>query len=1017
MDFNQILSTYSNGLDITQRSNILSELTPLSEDELSSLQKIVNTYSSEEAEVAPIDPDFEEDDDETSEDNTPEPPAPTAFDPADIDPSVLDALSTLDESSDDFDDSALDDIPVENLDVPEEDNLEPVEEITAADFDELEEDNLEPIEEITAADFDEPEEDNLEPIEEITAADFEELEEDNLEPIEEITAADFDELEDPPIPNLNNLEEGDFEAVEDNGLDVDDFLTNFNEDDIESDFEDTTDEFFNDEIAIDDSLDAGGDNFDIELNEPEPELVPDEIIEDLQVPDFSNTEADITEPVPEEVVEAPLEAAYYESVDTSKQFDVWSDNKDDSSYQSVLHLTDEQIFSIRDSINDIKDKNLRFQIREIVIDPEAYGEKYNDLVSLILMNAPEQNIKNYLEKNIEGNGGDVLASTEPVAEIVSTFLAHDVADYQDSIQGIKDNIINNGKRFALYGVIAILTGTIAWIGIAQPLQVNSLFKKGLVAVQNDKFVEGEAYFQQGNYTAGEPQIDWFVRYADTYNQKGLIREAENKYLTALAFKPSDAFVATEASDFYTNLGLDYYTNAISIMKKVSDYHPNDFAVWDYQGSLLVLKAESFSNDAGKRTELLYEGADVYQKFIANNTKNPAPFYKMIDIYIRIGNPEQIAKIVAILNELNPEFINIEILTRLAKYYIDRRQLTEADRIFRSVTPTLDKYANNTPELAQLMKEHHHINPLSISNILGETYYEYARYKGLSSDVKMAAVLLTNSIYMNPANDKAYNLLGEVFLSQSNPVAYLAQAEKLFNTSLELNPQAYKPHINLGHLNYFWGEEFGDLEAAHDTALYHYRIAKATIPDNEKNYLLSYNLGWLEYQNNTSENAVELWSDIYKEDPSNPALSYALGSALFKIENPQLALVELEKTADALKLLQDKIPTPDLANRRHREVYTQLAKVYNNIGVINANYALSNPRRADYYDSQALLHFYNAKDIADRVNTIYNVTEYNIGVLTRNNIRNRTTEFDDNLPKYTSMENPRTEFNSLLLEEI
>lgn len=240
---------------------------------------------------------------------------------------------------------------------------------------------------------------------------------------------------------------------------------------------------------------------------------------------------------------------------------------------------------------------------------------------------------------------------------------------------------------------------------------------------------------------------------------------------------------------------------------------------------------------------------------------------------------------------------------------------------------------------------------------------------------------------------------------------------MFDKALNINPEDFKAHINLGHMYYMWDNEFGDMKKAHSTATYHYRIAKAMMPSSTKNTLLSYNYGWLEYQNDNPKEAIDSWSDIYKETPNNPVLAYALGSALYKTGNPQLAQIELTKAANTFKSLKDNIPQPELNNKRHKEVYTQLAKTYNNIGVINANYASVNRNQADYFDSQALLNFYNAQDISDQINSIYSTAEYNIGVITRPNIRNRKTIFDDAIPKQTSIENSKSEFNKLLLQNI
>ncbi len=397
-----------------------------------------------------------------------------------------------------------------------------------------------------------------------------------------------------------------------------------------------------------------------------------------------------------------------------------------------------------------------------------------------------------------------------------------------------------------------------------------------------------------------------------------------------------------------------------------------------------------------------------------NPRNPAPYYRMLDVYIRIGNDSQIDKIAALLNDLDPKFVNIDTMNQLAEYYTDRRNLNGSEQVFRKIAPLLDQYSQDVRPLQKNMQNLYNISPARISNILAESYYEYARYKMLSSDFRTAGTMLTNSLIFDGSNEDPYNLLGEAYLRSSEPDK-LEKAKELFDTALRINPSSHKAHINLGHLYYMWEQDLG--EGSRDRALYHYKLASNIMPQNTKNPLMSYNSGWLEYQNKNPNDAIDIWSDIYKNNPENPALSYALGSALYQTQKPQLAQVMLQKSADSLERMRESIPVPNISNRRHREIYTQLAKTYNNIGAINANYAASNPRQKEYFESQALLNFYKAQDLSDQLNSIYNTAEYNIGVLTRPNMKGRSAVYDNDIPKQTTLENPSSGFNQSLLDSI
>ncbi|MGL4676201.1 MAG: hypothetical protein ACRCWI_00860 [Brevinema sp.] len=961
MDFKKLFDTYTDKLNTSERSNIFTQ--SVSPDNLDTLQSFVENYDSN------ADRNLEN----PSQLNTP--PVVENNKPVEMSKGILDALSSLDTSqarsqNEKFND--FDDLSEENnddLDTPEsEDN-------SNTNFDDLLEDNID--------------------------SNFEDIEQ-----IENNNNLDTPELEDNSNTNFDNLLEDD--------LDLSSFLDEMGDSNYEVD--DTPEVFFDEEQITDP---GNSDSFSIELFEEfyeEPIQDKETELEEQtnELPNFNNTEMENRLETPK--IDEDFAPTKYENIDKSINFDVWDTHRQ-SSTDSLLELNEEQIFKIRYKINSLSNQAIRFKIREIIADPDSHKEFYDTLMSLLLVDTSESDLNKFFEQ-LKDSQDDESYPTLDIPQYTPSFLAPDVLNYQDTIYQIKNEFFYNLKKYFLYGLIAILTGIITWLGVAQPIQVNSIFEKGLTAIRNDNFIEGEALFAQANKIAGAPVAEWYMKYADVYKDKNLIAHAESKYLSALVIQPKNITIATHTSDFYTNLGSKYFTNAIIVMQNIAGYYPKRFEVWNYLGSLFINYSDFFTNDRDQQTGFLYDAIDVYQKFIVNNPKNPAPFYQMLDIYIRIGNKEQIDKIAYLLAQLNPKYIDINMMNRLAKYYTDNRNLTGVSQVFRKIEPLLESYSQDIIPLQKSMKQLYNIDPNSISNILSESYYELARYKMLSADFKAAGLLLTNSLLFNPAQENSYNLLGEVYMrSAENTQIKLSKAQELFDQALAINPNNYKAHINLGHLNYIWDQELGNVNTSRNKALYHYKFASTIMPTNVKNPLLSYNYGWLEYQNDNAPAAIEIWSDMYKMNLDNPVLSYALGSALFQSGNPQLAQVVLNKTADHLERLKQNIPAPDINNRRHREVYTQLAKVYNNIGVINANYGIANQGRREYFDSQALLNFYKAQDLADQINNIYSTAEYNIGVLTRPNIPNRKTVFDKDIPKQTSLENPTGYFNQLLLQNI
>ncbi|MGL4394396.1 MAG: hypothetical protein ACRCS8_04140 [Brevinema sp.] len=1054
MDFRNIFNSYSTNADIAERANALEVNKAPDADVASKISEFASTLSPETM----SNNSSQNTGDDSAVTTNSEPTTPTGG----VSDDVLDALSGLDEdfnmdeestateeSDDDFmnsllnsdpdptpnfedeavADSGADDFDL-NFDEPATDSFEDTFETPSGNDDKFSfEDNSEDefkFDETPADSSDDSFMDfDTDSFDDATNSDVSDSFDDSFEDISSLNN-DTPAAEVPSPP-------ADMGGDDDFDLDMSDFFDDGEGGGFNDDFEDIS---FNDEVGggNDVAFDLD-DDFEFGIEDPNDLESENRALSDAQIesssdfdsnfgsddtmsmPDFSQT--DFRPNVAEErmdFTETLKPTAYEGSSQGLRDFDSWGDSQNSSALQDAtsLQLSEQQIFAIREKINSFKNKETRFNLRNILLDPIYHKNYIQELISLLLIDTPEEKVTDFLKKHLD-NDGFVPEYTDITEEkSFATFYAEDVLRFEQ----FKEEFGKILQRMSIYGVISLLMGLIVWFGFAQPLRVNSVFEKGLAELKDNNFTVAETLFNQAHEIVGEPVPKWFMKYGDEYANKKMIQVAEQKYLAGIAAAPKSIPLSVHVADFYTNMGESYYTNAIAVMKNISDLQPNKFEVWDYYGNLHIDYADFFPRDLKKQEELYFKAANIYHEFIKRNPKNMAPYYKMIDVYIKLNNESHIDFIMDLVMKANPKYLNIEVLNRLADYYINKRNLNAASRIFKKMIPFLDGHVRKIPSLQKALQKNYNIRPERITNLLAESYYEISRYKMLSSDVMGAISLLSNSIILNPSNEKSYNLMGESILAMGDghPNRF-GESELLFRKALDVNPDFYKPHINLGHLNYYWGNEVNIPSAADSTALYHYRTAKSLMPTNELNYLLQYNLSWLEHKNSNEKEALELLSDIYKNAPNNPALNYAMGSMLYKDGNPRLAQVKYQEAASLLEDVKNKIGEINYANPRHKEVFTQLSKIYNNVGVINANYGRSNPGRKDYFDSQALLNFYEAKNLADQLGNIYNITEYNIGVLTRPNVRNRTTVFDESIPKQTSLEPLHSEFKKHVLEKI
>ncbi|MGL4388914.1 MAG: periplasmic flagellar collar protein FlcA [Brevinema sp.] len=1009
MDFRKIFNSYSSSAGISERNNVLEQNKNIPGDISFKINEFINESSTQI---------LLDNDDLESIANTNNIDSINKENPSNgLSDDVLDALSELDFQEEDLENSDLqnDFLDVEDFEIPNslENNIED----NNSNFDEFDSDLLvnNPTDTDNTAnlDFEEPESFKID-----SDSDNENTYRDSPNIIDE-------------VPGINDINSDD----ENSDLDLYDFLndseeSSFNEDN----FEDIS---FNDELSDehpDFSLDDE-DEFDIENpddllqenksianteeNEQPTSGFDNELDEDdLTLPDFSQT--DLKPDPPTEKLplftETLKPTIYEESIQEERGFDSWTklDSSGALSEATSLRLTEEQIFAIREKINSLRDKETRFNLRNILLDPLFHKEYLEQLISLLLIDTPEEKIIEFLSKHLQNNNFTPNYSDVTEEKSFATFFAEDILRFEQ----FKEEFTKTSQKMTIFGFLSLIMGLIVWFGVAQPLRVTSLLKKGIVELKNDSFTSAESLFNQAHKIAGTPIPKWFIAYGDEYAKKDMIKLAEQKYLAGIIAAPKNIDINMHVSDFYTNLGMDYFPRAISIMKNLSLFHPKKFEVWDYYGDLHLDYADYFPKDITKKEELYFKAANIYNEFIKNNLKNIAPYYKMIDVYIRLNNESQIDTISEFINKVNPKYLNLDILNKLAAYYLNKRKLNQAADIFKKMIPFLDNHVRRIDSLKKSLKKTYNIKPEGISNLLSESFYEVSRFKMLSSDIVGAISLLSNAIKLNPNSDKSYNLMGEFLLAMGDGYPNrFDQSEALFKKALDINPNAYKPHINLGHLNYYWGNEIDALTTADSTALYHYRTAKNLMPTNELNHLLQYNLSWLEHKNGDDKDAIDLLSEIYKNTPNNPTLNYAMGSILYKSGNPRLAQVKFQEAAIIFDGIKNKISEINYNSVRHREIFTQLSKIHNNLGVINANYGRSNPNRQDYFNSQALLHFYESKNLADQLGTLYDVTEYNIGVLTRSNIKNRDIIFDESIPRQTSLEPLQSEFKKHVLEKI
>jgi tetratricopeptide (TPR) repeat protein len=185
----------------------------------------------------------------------------------------------------------------------------------------------------------------------------------------------------------------------------------------------------------------------------------------------------------------------------------------------------------------------------------------------------------------------------------------------------------------------------------------------------------------------------------------------------------------------------------------------------------------------------------------------------------------------------------------------------------------------------------------------------------------------------------------------------------------------------------------------------------------KDFNLGYNLGWLYYKYSDYESAFNEFAQLYIGQPYNPVLSYDMANSYFYLKKYDLARVEYDKSIDYYQAMADRVAYINPESERHKEIYGQLSRSYNNRGVVNVMLSRQNPKNSAQYEQQALLDFYHAKDSANKINTIYNFAEYNIKFILNKAIKGRGPALDQDLPKRTSLQKLNDEYKENLIKSL
>lgn len=703
---------------------------------------------------------------------------------------------------------------------------------------------------------------------------------------------------------------------------------------------------------------------------------------------------------------------------------------------SQINMDAEKALRIRNRINQISDPKIRKMLRNAFLDPGLPADKVEQLIAMLLLNEPEGRILEFVEKQLPSLLESMSEEVEDIEvrpeipkvrprRVIYAEDAKKAQEFQKEFQ--------NYARLALAVVgSVVLLAFIIFRFVWAPSRASFHYNKGITSIRVGAYDNAEARFKEGENIGGFDS-KWYNRFALEYIEKKEYKFATNKFYQVLENRPLDRETIFNFGRFLRSVYPPDYETAIRLYDRLYKVSRDDFEVIDEIGSTFMEWGDYLSSPDDKLVQ--YDKASqLYMDYLAKNQKHVSSYFKLLALALRARHQEQINNWYEMIQELNPKAVHLEILTELARYYIDQREMESA----RPILEKLDDYVQQ--EMAR--KEKGSLGDKK-EFAVSSMYYQYARYFTINMDFVNALTVSSNAILWNPENGLVYNLMGEIYYVNNNLTNFASIgitnrsanriAEDFFLKAAEYSPGYYKPWANLGHLHYYQKNyNLEDDMAYLIRATNYYYKAKELLPADTRDFNLQYNLGWMNYKVGNYSGAEEEWSDLYQEDPFNPVLSYAMGNTYFRqamallaqnqtreaVKRMNIAKVQFDKAIEYYDSIARRVSYINPLLERHQEIYLQLARAYNNRGVIMALYTRIFPRQKSEYEQKALLDFFKAKDSALKVDVNpYPQAEYNIKFIYHTLIKGREPAFDDTIPKRTTLQKLVDEFRNKLLQTL
>jgi len=538
----------------------------------------------------------------------------------------------------------------------------------------------------------------------------------------------------------------------------------------------------------------------------------------------------------------------------------------------ALSISDDDYFKFLHRLESFP-LNVQLAIQDYIANGDDRPENKMDFIRYVIAKDSLKRIANKLEK-----------ITNKSIPIPRGFQRKSVEEYEREKKTFKYWMLHRFLPVAVMSAIALILAfcisVLSWQFIYKPATSESLYKKGYAYLQNGQYETAvEKFNKAGEY---KKKKRWYFSYARAFRAKKQFTAAEKMYARLIYDFNYDKQGGLEYADMLSTDLRNYEKAETVLRRRVLDQHVND------KDGLLAL-GDVYMNWADEDPEKYETAVKIYTRLIELYGETDTYLLRMMRYFIRT---DKLSEVLNLKERFSSRLSKIGAadLTELSGYLLEKRYNPKP-----LDSETLRMQIDDVRMLLEKAVQADKTSP--------EAYYNLGRFfiynnkqdgaiENLTEAIKRFKTAAPMTTRRTISHVDAMRLLGEQLVTQKK---YL-EAQTLYADALNIyrDYTAFKPlapNKNIGKLYADYGDIAYFISYNADSALDSYQHAIKELYNTPS---VHYRIGYLHYQQENYQQAIEAMSLAYAEKANDKNLLYGFGNAFFKRGDYFAALAAYEQ---------------------------------------------------------------------------------------------------------------------------